>query len=75
MHLVSLTPQAVHIPANSAGPALTLNFAPGDAIHTENSYKFTADGLTGLLGGSGFSIDHIMHDGDHRFAVTLAEAV
>ncbi len=69
MHLESLTAQTVRV----AGEDIV--FAKGETIHTENSYKFTSEGLAALLAGAGFSIDHIMHDPDHRFAVTLAEAV
>jgi len=69
MHLESLAAQTVRV----AGKDIV--FAKGETIHTENSYKFTAENLAALLTGSGFSIDHIMHDADHRFAVTLAEAV
>jgi len=75
MHLVSLTPQAVHIPTNSAGPALTLNFAPGDAIHTENSYKFTATAVHHLLEAAGFTPLESWYDERRWFAVTLATAV
>ncbi|HZL29158.1 MAG TPA: L-histidine N(alpha)-methyltransferase [Acidobacteriaceae bacterium] len=69
MHLESLIAQTARV----AGEDIV--FARGETIHTENSYKFTADRLATLLAGSGFSIDHVMHDDDHRFAVTLAEAV
>ncbi|HEY5329255.1 MAG TPA: L-histidine N(alpha)-methyltransferase [Acidobacteriaceae bacterium] len=69
MHLESVVAQTVRV----AGEDILL--ARGETIHTENSYKFTADRLATLLAGSGFSIDHIMHDDDRRFAVTLAEAV
>jgi len=69
MHLESLVAQTARV----AGEDIV--FAKGETIHTENSYKFTANGLATLLTGAGFSIDHIMHDTDRRFAVTLAEAV
>ena len=41
IYLESLSAQTVRIPASSASPGLTLHFAPGETIHTENSYKFT----------------------------------
>src|SRR5665213_85391 len=69
MHLESLIAQTARVAGED------IRFARGETIHTENSYKFTADRLATLLAGSGFSIDHVMHDDDHRFAVTLAEAV
>ena len=75
MHLVSVHAQTVRIPANSAGPALTLRFAPNETIHTENSHKFTRLSLAALLSSSGFAPTQTFEDPDHFFAVTLAEAV
>ncbi len=75
MHLAALMPQTVHIPANSAGPALTLHFAAGETIHTENSYKFTTAAVDGLLTNAGFTAAHAWHDERRWFAVTLATAV
>ncbi len=75
MHLESLTRQTVHIPANSAGPALYLRPSlEGETIHTENSYKFTAGSIAALLSAAGFVIARTWHDPDHLFAVTLATA-
>ena len=74
MHLASTCVQTVEIPANSAGPALTLDFAPGETIHTENSYKFTAEALASLLADSGFNPTQTFTDPKHLFAVTIAEA-
>ena len=75
MHLVSDLPQQVHIPANSAGPALTLKFAQGETIHTENSHKFTLERVRTLLHVSGFSLTHTWTDPQHLFAVNLATAI
>jgi len=75
MHLVSLTPQAIHIPANSAGPALTFGIAPGETIHTENSYKFTATAVHHMLEAAGFTPLKSWYDEHRWFAVTLATAV
>ena len=69
MHLESLTEQTVRV-----GTEL-YRFAKGETIHTENSYKFTHEGLVALLHASGFAIDHTMQDEDERFAVVLADAV
>ncbi len=69
MHLESLAEQTVRIGAE------TFRFAKGETIHTENSYKFTHEGLVALLDASGFAIDHTMQDEDERFAVVLADAV
>jgi dimethylhistidine N-methyltransferase len=75
MHLESLAYQSVHVPGNSAGPALTLSFAPGETIHTENSYKFTPAAIEALLHSADFAITKSWHDDNHLFAVTLATAV
>jgi L-histidine N-alpha-methyltransferase len=75
MHLVSRRAQKVHIPANSAGPALTLDFASGETIHTENSYKFTPSRVRRLLASAGFELTHSWHDQQQLFAVNLATAI
>lgn len=75
MHVVSRGEQTVVIPANSSGPELRLRFADGETIHTENSYKFSADSVSGLLRRSGFVVARTWHDGGELFAVTLAKAV
>jgi L-histidine N-alpha-methyltransferase len=75
MHLASLAQQRVHLPATASAPALTIEFAPGETIHTENSYKFTLDSIEALLTPAGFVIDQSWLDPLHLFAVTLATAV
>lgn len=75
MHLEARTRQRVGIPANSAGGALNLDFAPGETIHTENSYKFTAASIAALLAPADFSISQTWHDPQYLFAVTLATAI
>ncbi len=74
MHLESAAAQTVRIPANSAGPALTLPFRAGETIHTENSYKFTPDTIAALITPAGFLPVETFHDPEQRFAVTLAKA-
>jgi uncharacterized SAM-dependent methyltransferase len=74
MHLESLTAQRIHIPANHAGPALSLHFAPGETIHTENSYKFTPAAVQSLLSSAGFTLTRTWTDPQHLFAVNLATA-
>jgi L-histidine Nalpha-methyltransferase len=74
MHLESLTAQRVTIPANCAGPALTLHFTPGETIHTENSYKFTPAAIAALLASSSFTPTRTFTDPACLFAVTLATA-
>jgi L-histidine N-alpha-methyltransferase len=75
MHLESLTAQRVHIPANSSGPALILHFAPGETIHTENSYKFTPAAVKKLLASASFRGTHSWQDPNGFFAVSLATAI
>ena len=50
MHLVSRADQVVRIP----GADLTVRFAEGESIHTENSHKYTLDDLRTLAERSGF---------------------
>jgi L-histidine Nalpha-methyltransferase len=75
MHLESLVAQRVHLPANSFGPALTINFAAGETIHTENSYKFTPAAVQSLLASASFKATRSWQDPQHLFAVTLAMAL
>jgi dimethylhistidine N-methyltransferase len=75
MHLKSLCAQRVSLPADGAGRAETVEFAAGETIHTENSYKFTRDAINELLGDSGFAPVREFSDAAEMFAVTLAEAV
>jgi dimethylhistidine N-methyltransferase len=75
MHLESLERQSVYIPANAVCPALTLEFAAGETIHTENSYKFTPGSIDGLLADCGFAAVKVFTDAKELFAVTLARAV
>ncbi len=74
MHLEALSRQHIHIPANSAGPALTFDLHPGETIHTENSHKFTASSIHMLLSSSRFEITGTWQDPQALFRVTLATA-
>lgn len=75
MHLESVKRQSVYVPGNAACPALMLEFEAGETIHTENSYKFTAESIDGLLGDCGFVAEKVFTDSKSLFAVTLARAV
>lgn len=75
MHLESLVAQRVHIPANAAGAAFTVDFLPGETIHTENSYKFTPATVGALLDSANFAATNAWQDPDLLFAVTLATAI
>jgi uncharacterized SAM-dependent methyltransferase len=75
MHLESLVAQKVSIPAFGNVAAFTVDFAVGETIHTENSYKFTATAVNALLASAGFKATRSWQDSQHIFAVTLATAV
>lgn len=75
MHLVSTRAQSCGVPRNSAGEAMQVEFACGESIHTENSYKFTLGMVGSLLGDSGFLVARTFHDPECLYAVTLAAAV
>ena len=47
-------------------------FDAGDRIHTENSYKLTLTGLSGLLRSAGFASVRTYTDPADRFAIALA---
>ena len=75
MHLESLTSQKVVVPENAGFAELELEFAEGETIHTENSYKFTKASVETLLADCGFGIAKTFGDAQGLFAVTLARAV
>jgi uncharacterized SAM-dependent methyltransferase len=65
-----------HAAANgSAGAALTLHFAPGETIHTENSYKFTPAAISTLVTSARFTPTRTFTHPANPFAVTLATPV
>jgi L-histidine Nalpha-methyltransferase len=68
MHLESLLAQTVHIPALE----LEIEFAEGETIHTENSYKYRLGEVEKLLCAAGFESPQRWRDADGWFAVYLA---
>jgi L-histidine Nalpha-methyltransferase len=70
MHLESLSAQRVVIGALD----LELRFAPGETIHTENSYKFTGQRALTLLTRAGFRLRRQWSDTNGWFTVYLASA-
>ena len=70
MHLKSTRRQVVRIPALN----LNVSFEQGETIHTENSYKFTAESIRSMLGSADFSLAKTWTDEKNWFAVTLAVA-
>ncbi len=71
MHLESLMAHEVSIPSLD----LTLAFRRGETIHTENSYKFTAEGAGQLLAQAGFTIVDKWTDPRRWFGVFLARVL
>lgn len=67
MHLVSTRAQRVHI----AQLSLDVDFAEGETIHTESSYKHDASTLAQLAAQSGFAIYKTWTDAQSRFADVL----
>lgn len=67
MHIESLREQHVHIPALN----LTVPFAAGEHIHTENSYKYTRERIASLLDCAGFPVAESWTDEGEWFAVLL----
>jgi dimethylhistidine N-methyltransferase len=70
MYLVSLAPQRVIIPSLK----LRVVFAEGERIHTENSYKFTPEMVSGVVSAAGFGLERAWSDSQKYFAVHLARA-
>jgi dimethylhistidine N-methyltransferase len=68
MHLESTREQDVKIEHAN----LDLHFMPRETIHTENSYKFTDQGLQSLLDQAGYEIEWAWKDSREWYAVTLA---
>jgi uncharacterized SAM-dependent methyltransferase len=58
----------VEIPATGQ----TVFLAAGESIHTENSYKFTAERVAALLHDAGFSMERTWADAKDWFGLHLA---
>jgi L-histidine Nalpha-methyltransferase len=70
MHLVSRIAQQINIGALD----LTLDFAAGETIHTENSYKYQPGQVEALLAETGFRAEATWTDPRRWFAVCLGRA-
>jgi L-histidine Nalpha-methyltransferase len=75
MHLESLLAQRVPIPAGGGEGGFVVDFAAGETIHTENSYKFTSAAVEALLASASFEVTRTWQDSQQLFAVTLATAL
>jgi len=70
MHLESLRAQTVTLDA----VGLTLEFAKGETIHTENSYKFTMPMVGAIAENGGLHIERTWSDPKRWFTVHLLRA-
>jgi L-histidine Nalpha-methyltransferase len=68
IYLESQRPQSVDLPALY----LRVNFAGGERIHTENSYKYTVETAKSMLECSGYLPTHTWFDQRNWFALHLA---
>ncbi len=69
MHLEAREALEVHWPGGQR------TFRKGDAIHTENSYKYRRDEFVALLIEAGFAPPQVWSDPDHWFALMYARAI
>lgn len=67
MYLVSARAQRVVIDRLN----MTIAFAPEEAIHTENSYKYSLAEIDALAEAAGLRIEQQWFDAGHRFSVNL----
>jgi dimethylhistidine N-methyltransferase len=63
MHLMSCARQLVRVQGQ------VFSFEEGETLHTENSYKFTIDGLRALAIAGGFTPGPVWTDADKRFSL------
>jgi dimethylhistidine N-methyltransferase len=63
MHLVSRRGQSIRCNGSS------ISMAPGESIHTENSYKYSIDGFSELAASAGLQVQRSWVDEDHLFSV------
>ncbi len=67
MHVVSRVSQTVGIQALD----LNVQFAQGESIHTESSYKYDEPAIRELATKSGFELSQTWSDAEHRFSSNL----
>ncbi|MCL4185076.1 MAG: L-histidine N(alpha)-methyltransferase [Burkholderiaceae bacterium] len=68
MHLVSLGRQRVSVCGRR------FDFAPGETLHTENSYKFTVEGFRALAARAGFVPGPVWRDRAGLFSIHWLDA-
>jgi dimethylhistidine N-methyltransferase len=67
MHLVSRTAQQIHLLGQ------TFDFAAGETIHTENSYKYSVEEFRDLAARAGFTTDSVWVDDQRLFSLHLLQ--
>ena len=67
MYLVSRQAQKVAID----GLAMEVEFAAGEAIHTEDSYKYAPAEIDNLARSAGFTVEERFYDEEKRFSGNL----
>ena len=67
MHLVSRVDQLVRLAGH------TFEFAEGETIHTENSYKYSGEAFRNLAERAGFTTDTVWTDDDNLFSLHLLQ--
>ena len=60
------------ITATLEAVGITVDFSRGEAVHTEWSCKFTADGISSELAAAGLTVEEILTDRLNRFALVVA---
>jgi uncharacterized SAM-dependent methyltransferase len=68
MHLASLKKQSVDVGQHR------FSFSEGETIHTENSYKYSAEEFRALAASGGFAAPKLWMDGKEQFALFGLEA-
>lgn len=68
MHLVSEQAQSVRCNGDH------IDFAPGETIHTENSYKYTAESFADLAASAGLTLQQSWFDKERLFSVHYLSA-
>lgn len=71
MHLESAAAQKVCLKKLN----LTIDFAAGESIHTENSYKFDSADLSAMANETGFELQKSWFDSAKRFGSNLFRAI
>lgn len=74
MHLESQVEQRIAVPCRKEGADVVIQFADGETIHTENSYKFTTATMSSQLMEARFALEKVWNDSESLYSLTLAEA-